>query len=391
MTAAGPARRIALAEVTAAPERIVAGLISGTSMDGIDVAVCRLAAGTPRLLAVLGARTVAWDPALAARLRAAHAVPALELARLGRAVGEAFATAAADLAAELGVALDLVGSHGQTVAHDHGVTTLQIGEAAILAERLGCPVVADFRQNDIAAGGCGAPLVPVVDRWLLARPGEAILALNVGGITNLSAVPPAEAAQAPVIGFDCGPGNMVLDELARRRSGGAESCDRDGRLAAAGRVDAGLLAELLAAPALAAPPPRSLGSEQYGSEFCDALLARRRPATDQDWRDLFATLAELTVRAVVEAYRRHVAPSRPVAAVIVSGGGARNPELMRRFAAAFAPIPVVASDAVGLSADYKEAIAFAMLASARVDGVPANLPEVTGARRRVLLGKITES
>ena len=167
------------------------------------------------------------------------------------------------------------------MAHDHGVTTLQIGEAAVLAERLGCPVVADFRQNDIAAGGCGAPLVPIVDRWLLARPGVSVLALNIGGITNLTALPPREAAAATLIGFDCGPGNMVLDELARRRSNGAESCDRDGRLAAAGTVDAALLGELLAAPALAAPPPRSFGSEQYGAAFCDALLARRPPSDEQ--------------------------------------------------------------------------------------------------------------
>ena len=156
--------------------------------------------------------------------------------------GEAFAAAVAGLAAELGVRVDLAGSHGQTVAHEHGVATLQIGEAAFLALRLGCPVVSDFRQNDIAAGGCGAPLVPIVDRWLLARPGVGVLALNLGGISNLTAIPPRDDDTTPVIGFDCGPGNMILDELARRRSGGVESCDRDGRLAAAGRVDAALLA-----------------------------------------------------------------------------------------------------------------------------------------------------
>jgi anhydro-N-acetylmuramic acid kinase len=383
-------RRIGLAEVQAKPERLVAGLISGTSMDGIDVAICRVAAGEPRLLAVLGARTVPWQADVAGRLRRAHAAEALELARLNRVVGETFAAAAHDLAAELGVALDLVGSHGQTIAHDHGVTTLQIGEAGLIAERLGCPVVADFRQNDIAAGGCGAPLVPIVDRWLLARPGEAVLALNIGGISNLAALPPAEDREAPVIGFDCGPGNMVLDELARRRSGGAASCDRDGAWAAAGEVDSALLDELLAAPCLSASPPRSLGSEQYGADFCDALLARTAPRSDQAWCDLFATLTELTVRAVAEAYRRHVAARRPVAAVIVSGGGARNPAMLRRLGNAMAPVPVTVSDAVGLSADFKEAIAFALLASARIDGVPGNVPEVTGARRRVLLGKITE-
>ena len=383
-------RRIALDAVRAAPERIVAGLISGTSMDGIDVAICRIAAGRPRLLEELGARTVPWAPDIAVRLRAAHSADALEIARLNRLVGEAFAGAAGDLASELGVVVDLVGSHGQTIAHEHRVTTLQLGEAAFLAERLGCPVVADFRQNDIAAGGCGAPLVPIVDRWLLARPDVAVVALNIGGITNLTAMPPAMKIGRPVIGFDCGPGNMVLDELARRKSGGRESCDRDGSLAAAGRVDPALLEELLAAECLHAPPPRSFGREQYGAEFCDALIRRIAPVEEQDWRDLFATISELTVQAVANACVEHVVPTLSPAEMIVSGGGVHNPDLMRRLGLAMAPVPVVTSDAVGLSADYKEAIAFALLASARVDGVHGNLPEVTGAARPVLLGKVTE-
>lgn len=370
--------------------RTVAGLMSGTSMDGIDVAVCRLAAGQPRLVELLGARTVPWDPELAMRLRSADAADALELARLNRLTGEAFADAAAELARELGVGLDLVGSHGQTVAHAHGVTTLQIGEAAMLAERLGCPVVADFRQNDIAAGGCGAPLVPMVDRWLLSRPAVGILTLNLGGISNITVLPPAEDAAASVFGFDCGPGGMVLDELARRRSAGKDSCDRDGRLAAAGSVDGALLAELLADPALAAAPPRSLGREQYGAAFVDSLLVRRPPADERQWLALFATLTELTVQAVARDYRTYVAPVQAVAEVVVSGGGARNLELMRRLTVAFDPVPVVTSDCYGLPVDFKEAIAFALLASARVDGIPANLPAVTGARRPVLLGKLTE-
>ncbi|MFO1049705.1 MAG: anhydro-N-acetylmuramic acid kinase [Geminicoccaceae bacterium] len=382
--------RVRLDEVRVAPTRVVAGLISGTSMDGIDVAVCRIGSGEPRLLELLGARTVPWSPEVAARLRAAHGAGALELARLNRLVGEAFAAAAEEVAREAGIGLDLVGSHGQTIAHEHGYTTLQLGEAAVLAERLGCPVVSDFRQNDIAAGGCGAPLVPIVDRWLLARPRAAVVALNIGGITNLTAIPPREQPQRPLIGFDCGPGNMILDELARRRTDGRESCDRDGRWAAAGEVDRVLLAELLADPALHAPPPRSFGQEQYGPEFCEALLARAAPADDRAWCGLFATVSELTAQAVAAAYRDHVAPLLPAVELVASGGGVRNPDLMRRLAAAMAPVPVVASDARGLSADYKEAIAFALLASARVDGVPGNVPEVTGAARRVLLGKITE-
>jgi anhydro-N-acetylmuramic acid kinase len=370
-------------------DRIVAGLMSGTSMDGIDVAICRVPRGEPRSVELLGARTVAWAEAAAQRLRRAHLADTAELARLNRLVGEAFAEAAAGLAGELRLSLDLAGSHGQTVYHEHGVTTLQIGEAAYLAERLGCPVVSDFRQNDVAVGGCGAPLVPIVDRWLLARPNEAVLAVNIGGISNLTFVPPSQRDDLPVLGFDCGPGNMVLDELARRRTGGALACDRDGRFAAAGRVDPDLLARLLADPALAQAPPRSLGREQYGTAFVARLLADRPPRSAREWDDLFATLAELTARAIADSYERWVMPRRQVAEVVVAGGGARNPDLLRRLGVAMAPVPVVTSDVRGLSADFKEAIAFALLASARMDGIPANLPEVTGARRRVLLGKVT--
>lgn len=378
-------------EVAAQPARIVVGLISGTSMDGIDVAVCRVPAGEPRAVELLAARTLPWDTVLATRLERAHGADAAELARLDFEVGHVFADAAAAVLAETGLRADLVGSHGQTVYHEHLRTTLQVGEAAVLAERLGCPVVSDFRRNDIAAGGCGAPLVPAVDRWLLARPGKGVLALNIGGISNLTALPPREQVGRPVIGFDCGPGNMVLDGLAQRFTGGKASCDRDGRFAAAGTPDASLLQALLADPVLNAPPPRSLGREQYGAPFLDDLLARRAPAADQDWHDLFATLAELTVQAVARAHAAHVAPFLEVSEVVVAGGGARNPELLRRLALALAPLPVVTSDGRGLSSDFKEAIAFALLASARLDGIPGNLPEVTGARRAVLLGKVTES
>lgn len=381
------------AEVAALPSRVVVGLMSGTSMDGIDVAVCRVAAGEPdRPPPLLAAATLPWPGPLAARLRRAHAADAAELARLDFLAGAALADAAAAvLDGAGGLRADLVGSHGQTVAHEHGVATLQLGEAAVLAERLGCPVVSDFRRNDVAAGGCGAPLVPAVDRWLLARPDATVLAVNLGGIANLTAVPPRGRPDLPAIGFDCGPANMVLDGLARRFTAGALACDRDGRFAAAGAVDAALLAELLADPVLAAPPPRSLGREQYGEAFVDRLLAARPPRDARGWHDLLATATELAARAVADAYRAHVAPTLPADEAVVAGGGVRNPELMRRLAAALAPLPVAASDGRGLPADHKEAIAFALLASARLDGLPANLPEVTGARRRVLLGKVTES
>jgi anhydro-N-acetylmuramic acid kinase len=370
--------------------RIVAGLMTGTSMDGLDLVILRVPAGVPRRFELLARAHEPMPPGLRAALLPQGALTLAEACRLDRALGLWFADALERLVRASGHLPDLVGSHGQTVFHEHGVTTCQLGEPAFLAERLRCPVVSDFRRNDIAAGGCGAPLVPIVDRWLLERPGEGVLALNLGGIANLTALPPAESG-LPVLGFDCGPANMVMDELARRATAGRLDCDRDGRMAAAGRVDRALLEELLAAPWLHAEPPRSLGREQYGPAFVDALLARAAPRFEADWCDLVATAAELTVQAIARAVARRVPAGWRPARLVASGGGVRNPELMRRLEAALAPLPVVASDALGLPAELKEPIAFALLAAARIEGVPGGLPEVTGARRGALLGKVTES
>jgi anhydro-N-acetylmuramic acid kinase len=201
-------------------------------------------------------------------------------------------------------------------------------------------------------------------------------------------LPPAESTE-DVLGFDCGPANMVLDGLVERFTNGREHFDRDGQLAAAGRVDAALLTELLADPLFRQPPPRSFGREQFGAPYVDRLLARAAPVSDQDWTDLLATATELSARAVADAFTIF-AGWLDLGEVVASGGGARNPELMRRLGVAFAPVPVRTTDEHGLPSDFKEAIAFALLASARIDGIPGNLPSVTGASRPVLLGKICE-
>jgi anhydro-N-acetylmuramic acid kinase len=250
--------------------------------------------------------------------------------------------------------------------------------------------VHDFRANDIAAGGAGAPLVPYVDARLLGGRGAAVLAVNIGGIANLTALPADGEDLDAVMGMDCGPGNMVLDQLAARFSAGAQAADLDGRLAAQGQVRADLLADLRAHPFFAEAPPKSAGREQFGAPFVDALLAKAAPADERAWCDLLATATELTAWGIHDCYLRHVAPRLPVDAVVISGGGARNPELMARLEARFGPIPVRTSDSYGLPVDAKEAIAFAILASERLDQRPANVPSVTGALRRVLLGKITE-
>jgi anhydro-N-acetylmuramic acid kinase len=230
-----------------------------------------------------------------------------------------------------------------------------------------------------------------IDFTLLGSPERAVLAVNLGGIANFTAVPRLPCGVDELIGMDCGPGNMILDRLAEVFSGGQLSADLDGRFAAAGRVRHALFEQLTQHRFFKAPPPKSAGREQFGRAYVDDLLALVRPADDRHWFDLFATLAELTAFGIDDAYRRFVAPRFAVEEVIVSGGGVRNPALMARLARRFEPIPVRPSDARGLPVDAKEAIAFAVLASERIDERPANVPAVTGARRRVLLGKITES
>jgi anhydro-N-acetylmuramic acid kinase len=378
------------AEVRARPVRIVAGLMTGTSMDGLDVALCRVTSAPALGFELLGFETVPLPTDLRQALAAEHLADLASVARADAALGRFFADALAGLLERQPVSLDLIGSHGQTVYHEHGVATLQLGQPAYLASWFQCPVIHDFRANDIAAGGGGAPLVPYVDWRLLGGRGEALLAVNIGGIANFTALPAESSKPDAVLGMDCGPGNMVLDQLAQRFSRGTMGADLDGRLAARGQVRADLLAELCMHPFFAEPPPKSTGREQFGAPYVDALLANARPDGEQDWCDLLATATELTAFGIHDAYLRHVAPALPVDAVMVSGGGTRNPVVMARLAARFDPVPVRTGDAYGLPVDAKEAIAFAILASERIDERPANLPSVTGAARQVLLGKVTE-
>lgn len=381
---------IRLAEVRASPVRHVAGLMTGTSMDGLDVALCRMRPGERLTFDLLAFETVA----LPAELRQALGVERLcevgAVARANARLGRFFAEALAGVLERHPLDLHLIGSHGQTVWHEHGVCTLQLGEPSAMALRFGCPVVHDFRAADVAAGGSGAPLVPYVDHRLLGGRGEAILAVNIGGIANFTALP-GEGGIDRLRGMDCGPGNMVLDGLVECYTKGARRVDLDGAMAARGRVREELLTDLLGHPYFAETPPKSTGREQFGQAFVLDLLARATPRTEQDWCDLLATATEVTAFGIFDAWRRFVAPEMRVGLVVVSGGGARNPELMRRLAGHFAPVPVRASDAYGLPVDAKEAIAFAVLASDRIDGRPTNVPSITGAERQVLLGKIAEA
>lgn len=372
----------------------VVGLMSGTSLDAIDAALVEIGpageAGALRL-AVRAFTMLPYDEALRERVRGLlppSQGSTAEVCQVGVLVGEAFAQAALKVIADAGLEpaeVDLVASHGQTVWHEvrAGATpsTLQVGAPAVIAARTGRTVAADFRPADMAAGGQGAPLVPYLDALLFAHPRLRRAVQNIGGIGNVTYLAPG----APPRAFDTGPGNVLIDEAVRHLTAGARSFDEDGRMAAAGRVDEGLLADWLEHPFLRAPPPRSTGRELFGpAEACAlvdaALAAGLRP------EDAVATITALTAWSIAEAYERYCGP---VDEVILSGGGARNPALRAMIAAALPGAAVRPADELGLDADAKEAVAFAVLGYASLHGWPANLTGATGAREPVVLGAIT--
>jgi len=258
--------------------------------------------------------------------------------------------------------------------------TLQIGEAAVIAERTGCPVVSDFRVRDVAAGGEGAPLVPLADHLLFRAPGRRRAMQNIGGIANVTLV---SDRLADLVAFDNAPGNMPLDTVARAASHGVEAFDRDGIRAARGKIDEALLTELHRHPFLAQPPPKSTGREDFGREFVYPLLTRFDDRRD----DLLATLTRFSAEAIARSYREAL-PAMPDE-VYVSGGGALNPTLMRHLVELLAPIPVQSLAALGVDPAAKEAIAFAVLANQTLFGAPGNIPAVTGAAGPRVLGKLS--
>lgn len=377
---------------------LIVGLMSGTSLDGVDAALVSIE-GTS--VDDVRWQMVHWAtlPYPEARREAIHRSivngSAEALCVLHAEIGEWLSEAVQRVCEEASVPLDqvqVIGSHGQTVWHhppgDQGRgATLQLGDPATIAERTGCPVISDFRSRDMAAGGQGAPLVPWVDQVLFALPDRARALQNIGGIGNVTWVPPRGTAE-DVLAFDTGPGNALMDAAVELATDGRLTYDRDGNLAAQGRVDEEVLAELLRHPFFAQEPPKSTGRELFGRPFVQRLVEVLRPEGDQDWLDLIATLTELTARSIADAYRRWVLP-RGVAEAVLTGGGALNPSLVGRIRALLEPLPVREGSALGVDAEAKEALAFAVLAWAHVHRIPANVPSATGAVGPRVLGSYT--
>jgi anhydro-N-acetylmuramic acid kinase len=390
-----------LARYAAKETRTVIGLMSGTSADGIDACLARVSGSGEMISASFVAfRKSPYAGLVRERILALFSpeAPVIEVCRMNFVIGRLFGEAALDLMRRCSLkpeAVDLIASHGQTICHLppggpfddlSGGSTLQIGEPAVIAEMTGVTVVADFRPQDIAAGGQGAPLVPYADYALFRSATRTRAIQNIGGIANVTLLP-AGGGIDDVIAFDTGPGNMIVDALITAFTGGEKTFDEDGALSALGQVDETLLSWLMAHDYFARRPPKSTGREEFGAAFVTTLLEKAQ-ADDVSAEDLLATAVAFTAESIAAAYKDFILLEHKIDEVILGGGGSYNATLRRMLQERLPGIPIFLHEDLGLSGDAKEALAFAILGNETMLGRPANVPSATGARRPVVLGKI---
>ena len=376
----------------------VIGLMSGTSVDGVDAALVEIRGhGIDTQVELLAFHSHPFEAKVRDRifdLFQPETSRVDEICQMNFFIGEVFAEAALAVIREVELEvgeIDLIGSHGQTVYHlppqpqaQYVPSTLQIGEPAVIAYRAGIPTIANFRVADLAAGGQGAPLVPYVDFLLFRQRDRTVALQNIGGISNVTLIP-AGATGSDVLASDTGPGNMIIDSVMEILTNGEEKYDNAGQFAAQGNVCESLLTEWLGHPFISAPPPKTTGREAFGRQFADQAIQQ---AQDQNvgQADLVATLTTFTAQTIFDYYQRFLFPHYSVDEIYISGGGVHNLTLMEHLETLFQPIPLLSIDSIGFSSDAKEAIAFAILANEAVHGHPTNLPQVTGASQPMVLG-----
>lgn len=377
-------------EIAQKSTKVVAGILSGTSADGIDVAICALNRDPSHAhgVTVRVFDTVPYSVALSDKIKRPQTFTVQDVAEVDIAIGNEFAAALTTVANGAGIpvsGIDLIGSHGQTVYHHSSApgslkSSLQLGCADTIAVTTGVPVFYDFRRKDLVLNGEGAPLTPYTDFALYHDSSKRRAILNLGGIANITVL---GAALSDTRGFDTGPANAPIDRLAALHSGGKESYDRDGAFARSGKVNPKLVATLLQQDTyLPKAPPKSTGFETYGDSFVRYVVGLHG-GIDQD---LIASVTEYVAGTIADSIKRHV--HQPIDELILAGGGAKNPALFEAIKRLCAPIAVLRSEDVGISADAREAVAFALFAHDALMGLDTSLPGVTGATRAACLGKL---
>ncbi|RKN85587.1 anhydro-N-acetylmuramic acid kinase [Paenibacillus ginsengarvi] len=391
-----------IANVVSKESRLIVGLMSGTSLDGVDAAVVKVSGkGLETKAELVGFTSTPYDDKLREKLKELCSVEHSDVAKvcgMNFYIAEVFAEAALKAAKEAGLSpddIDLISSHGQTVWHipvadaaDWSLvrSTLQIGDISVIAKRTGKPVVGDYRTADMAVGGQGAPLVPYADFILFRDEKIGRILQNIGGIGNCTAIP-AGGLPEQIIAFDTGPGNMLIDQAVYTLSGGARSYDDGGQWAKEGSVDEGIVAEMMSHPYFAMLPPKTTGREVFGKAYAQLWMERMKEQGRSD-ADIVATFTAFTAHSIAQSYRDFVLPAAPAREVIVSGGGAHNRTLLAMLAGLLPEQTITTSDALGLSSDAKEAVAFALFANNFLFGLPNNLPSATGAPVPTVMGKL---
>ncbi|SCZ02011.1 anhydro-N-acetylmuramic acid kinase AnmK [Alkaliphilus peptidifermentans] len=373
-------------------KKLVIGLMSGTSIDGIDCALVLIEdVGLNSKVTLKGFKNYAIDLDTKNEILECCSIETSnveKICKLNFKVGNILADAVIQLCKDMKISLwdiDLIGSHGQTIYHIPQNSTLQIGEAAVISEKTGIPVVSDFRVGDVAAGGHGAPLVPYTEFILYRHEEKTRMLQNIGGIGNVTLLPKGSVIDE-IKAFDTGPGNMIIDYLIYELTGGAMKYDTDGRIAAKGSVDKLLLSELMKHPYMEYKPPKSTGRETFGRDYSKALLSNCL-ARGMTMEDIVATATAFTVESIIYHYETYIYPYYHVDEIIVGGGGSYNNTIMKMLREKCKGISVFTQEDMGLSSDAKEAIAFAILANEAVHGNNNNIPGVTGARNPVVMGK----
>ena len=382
--------------------RNVIGLMSGTSFDGIDACLVKITGnGLSTEIEIIEFETYPYKEEIRELIFDASKEQTGrvdKICQLNFTLGKLFADAAVQIAGKSSIPIsdiDIIGSHGQTIYHISSLkekadkkvrSTLQIAEPSVIAQETGVTTVGDFRTRDIAAGGEGAPLVPYADFILFGKDGIGRAVQNIGGIANVTFLP-AGCSINEIIAFDNGPGNMIIDRFAEIITEGKLKYDKDGELASKGKLNQDLLERLCSHPYLSIPPPKSTGREDFGIQFSDNLYEELK-RDNVDFLDTITTVTVFTAKSISDSYRKYIQPSYKLSEVVMSGGGVYNPILFQFLKEYLENINIRKVEEFGIPSDAKEALAFAILANETICGNPGNVPSATGARERVVLGKI---